>query len=90
MDPAGRSDDALSHAGVFARAFDVVFCLGVLYHTTDPIGMLKQLWRSMAPGGTLIVDCQGIGGDGFDGQPVALFPSGRYANAGGASVPPLR
>jgi tRNA (mo5U34)-methyltransferase len=40
--------------------FDVVFCLGVLYHVTDPINMLRTLWKSMAKGATLIVDCQGI------------------------------
>ena len=73
--------DVLEHPP-FARAFDVMFCLGVLYHTPDPIGMLRQLWNAMAPGGTLIVDCQGIADD-FDGQPVALFPSGRYANCTG-------
>ena len=44
----------------FPGCFDVIFCLGVLYHTTDPIGMLRNLWKSMTPGATLIVDCQGI------------------------------
>ena len=44
----------------FPNCFDVIFCLGVLYHTTDPIGMLRTLWKSMTPGATLIVDCQGI------------------------------
>lgn len=45
---------------LFPNCFDVVFCLGVLYHTTDPIGMLRTLWQSMKPHGTLIIDCQGI------------------------------
>ena len=31
----------------FIGAFDVVFCLGVLYHTPDPIGMLKDIHKSM-------------------------------------------
>ncbi len=31
----------------FAGAFDVVFCLGVLYHTPDPIGMLRDIHTSM-------------------------------------------
>ena len=31
----------------FVGAFDVVFCLGVLYHTPDPIGMLKDIYTSM-------------------------------------------
>ena len=29
-------------------------------HTTDPVGMLRTLWKSMKPKGMLIVDCQGI------------------------------
>ena len=28
-------------------SFDVIFCLGVLYHTPDPIGMLKDIYKSM-------------------------------------------
>ena len=31
----------------FPHAFDVVFCLGVLYHTNDPIGMLRDIHKSM-------------------------------------------
>jgi tRNA (cmo5U34)-methyltransferase len=31
----------------FIGAFDVVYCLGVLYHTPDPIGMLKDIYKSM-------------------------------------------
>ena len=31
----------------FVGSFDVVFCLGVLYHTPDPIGMLKDIYKSM-------------------------------------------
>lgn len=79
----------------FPNCFDVVFCLGVLYHTTDPIGMLRTLWQSMKPHGTLIIDCQGID-YGYETQesssasaaetnqlPLALMPKKSYANAGG-------
>jgi 2-polyprenyl-3-methyl-5-hydroxy-6-metoxy-1,4-benzoquinol methylase len=31
----------------FPGMFDVVFCLGVLYHTPDPITMLKDIHKSM-------------------------------------------
>jgi tRNA (mo5U34)-methyltransferase len=67
------------HMDLFPKLFDVVFCLGVLYHTTDPIAMLRKMWLSMKPGGTLIVDCQGIAGD----ESMCLFPEKRYANASG-------
>jgi tRNA (mo5U34)-methyltransferase len=43
-----------------AASFDVMLCLGVLYHTHDPIGMLRRMWRSLRPGGTLVLDCQGL------------------------------
>jgi len=64
---------------MFIKMFDVVFCLGVLYHTNDPIGMLRDVYESMKGGSTLVVDCQGIPGD----NPVALFPRKRYANMRG-------
>ena len=63
----------------YSGMYDTVFCLGVLYHTTDPIGMLRKIWQSMKPNGQLIVDCQGIAGD----DAVALFPKGKYSNAKG-------
>ena len=31
----------------FPNTFDVVYCLGVLYHTNDPIGMLRDIYKSM-------------------------------------------
>jgi tRNA (cmo5U34)-methyltransferase len=36
---------------LFSNIFDVVFCLGVLYHTQDPIGMLQNIWHAMKSGG---------------------------------------
>jgi len=59
--------------------FDTVFCMGILYHHTDPIGLLKKIFASMAKGGQLIVECQGIPGT----EPIALMPASRYANARG-------
>ncbi len=38
-----RGDVMASLAGMF----DVVFCLGVLYHTSDPVMMLKDIHKSM-------------------------------------------
>jgi len=64
---------------MFTGMFDVVFCLGVLYHTNDPVGMLRDIYTSMTKGSTLIVDCQGIPGD----EAIALFPKKKYANMKG-------
>lgn len=65
--------------GSLPGVFDVVFCLGVLYHTSDPITMLKDIHKSMKAKSTLIVDCQGIPGD----EDIALFPKKRYTNMKG-------
>jgi tRNA (mo5U34)-methyltransferase len=68
--------DSMQH---FPNTFDVVFCLGVLYHTPDPVGMLRGIRESMTKGGHLIVDCSGIPGD----ESMALFPKKRYAGMSG-------
>lgn len=69
----------VEHIHNYARFFDSVFCLGILYHHTDPVGLLRKIHWALAPKGELIVDCQGIPGE----QPVALTPAKRYANAKG-------
>lgn len=69
----------IEHMDLYPDFFDTVFCLGILYHHTDPIGLLKKIFTSMAKGGQLIIECQGIPGS----EPVALMPEGRYANARG-------
>jgi len=68
----------------FPACFDVVFCLGVLYHVTDPISMLRSLWKSMAPRATLIVDCQGIP-DAW-GEPAPMSAAAEAAAGSGMGV----
>ena len=63
----------------YLNFFDVIFCLGILYHHTDPMKVLKDIRRSLTKGGILIVDCQGIAGD----DSFCLVPSKRYAGAKG-------
>ena len=62
------------HLTAFTKVFDVVFCMGIIYHHTDPIGLLRTIFNSMRPGGMLIVESMGIPGDG----PYCLFPDSRY------------
>lgn len=69
----------VEHIGEFPRFFDIIFCLGILYHHTDPIGLLQKMRDSLQTGGTLIVDCQGIPHD----DSIALFPQGNYAGGTG-------
>lgn len=63
------------HMHYFRRLFDVVFCMGVLYHNRNPIQILTGIFESMKPGGDLILESQGIPGEGS----YALFPEDRYA-----------
>jgi tRNA (mo5U34)-methyltransferase len=69
----------LEHMDLYPGFFDTVFCMGILYHHTDPIGLLKKIFGAMAKGGQLIVECQGIPGE----EPIALMPESRYAKARG-------
>ncbi|MEN8257823.1 MAG: tRNA 5-methoxyuridine(34)/uridine 5-oxyacetic acid(34) synthase CmoB [Thermodesulfobacteriota bacterium] len=70
--------------GLFAESFDVVFLMGILYHRISPLECLKEVKKSMTPGGTLIVESQAIPGE----EPVALFPQGRYAKVPGTYFVP--
>ncbi|MCK6511214.1 tRNA 5-methoxyuridine(34)/uridine 5-oxyacetic acid(34) synthase CmoB [Myxococcota bacterium] len=69
----------VEHTDLFTGFFDTIFCLGILYHHTDPIGLLRKMHQALTPQGEIIVDCQGIPGD----DPVALMPRQRYAKARG-------
>jgi tRNA (mo5U34)-methyltransferase len=48
---------------LYPKFFDTIFCLGILYHHTDPIGLLRKLRGALAPEGEIVIDCQGIAGD---------------------------
>ncbi len=69
----------VEHIHYYPQFFDTIFCLGILYHHTDPIGLLSKMRQALAPKGEIIIDCQGIAGD----LPVALTPQKRYAQARG-------
>ncbi len=60
---------------IFPKCFDVIFCMGILYHHSDPICLLRTIHSCLAEGGTLIVETAGIEGQ----DPVALFPEKYYA-----------
>lgn len=86
LDPLYFELLGIEHMHHYKGFFDVVFCLGVLYHHPDPIGMLRGLWQSLKPGGQLIVDSLGIPGEGD----MALFPEKRYAKVPGTWFVPTR
>ena len=69
----------VEHIDHYPSYFDTIFCLGILYHHTDPVGLLRKMHKALSHRGEIIIDCQGIPGD----EPVALTPRGRYAQARG-------
>jgi tRNA (mo5U34)-methyltransferase len=69
----------VEHIHFYPNFFDTIFCLGILYHHADPIGLLGKMKQALAPKGEIIIDCQGIPGE----LPVSLTPRKRYAQARG-------
>lgn len=69
----------IQHCDLWPEGFDVMFCLGILYHHTDPVGMLRTMAKALRKKGTIIIDCQGIAGD----EELCLVPKQRYAGAAG-------
>ena len=65
----------VEHAEFYEEKFDTIFCLGVLYHRSDPVSMLKQLFRSLDKKGEVILDTFYIDGD----EEYALCPEGSYS-----------
>lgn len=65
----------VEHLPYYHERFDTVFCLGVLYHRSDPVGTLKALAKGMEKGGELFLDTFMIDGDGD----ICLSPETTYS-----------
>ena len=74
----------VEHIGLFKKSFDVVFLMGILYHRSAPVEVLREIRTAMKPGGVLIVESQGIPGK----EPWAFFPEQRYAKVPGTYFVP--
>lgn len=69
----------IEHLDLFPECFDVLFCLGILYHRPSPIDALRDLYSALKPGGTVIIESQAIPGR----DSIALFPERTYAKVPG-------
>lgn len=65
----------VEHLPAYEHKFDMLFCLGVLYHRSDPVQTLKALYQGLNPNGELILDTFMIDGE----SPVALCPATSYS-----------
>ena len=74
----------VEHISLFPESFDVVFLMGVIYHRSSPVDVLRDIFSALKPGGMLILESQAIPGD----DPVALFPQKTYAKVPGTYFVP--
>ncbi len=65
----------VEHLEFYEEKFDVIFCLGVLYHRSDPVAMLKSLYRGLENQGEVILDTFYIDGD----EEMCLCPKSSYS-----------
>jgi len=64
----------VEHIPLYPKKFDVIFCMGVLYHRKDPIEMLKEVKSGLKENGEVILDTLILEGN----EEIALSPK-RYA-----------
>lgn len=74
----------VEHLHLFEGCFDVIFLMGIIYHRPSPVDTLRNIYQALKPGGTLILESQGIAGN----EPVALFPEKTYAKVPGTYFVP--
>ena len=65
----------VEHLEFYEEKFDTIFCLGVLYHRSDPVAMLKSLFKGLDKQGEVILDTFYIEGDGE----MCLCPKSSYS-----------
>ncbi len=65
----------VEHLDIYNRKFDIIFCLGVLYHRSDPIKTLKSLKKGLSTGGVLYLDTFMIDGE----EEICLTPQKTYS-----------
>ena len=65
----------VEHLEIYEKKFDTIFCLGVLYHRSDPVAMLKQLFKGLDKQGEVILDTFYIEGD----SEMCLCPKTSYS-----------
>lgn len=68
----------------FPEFFDVVLCMGVLYHQRDPFLACKRLYHSVRPGGRVVLESLVIPEQGSH----LLVPKERYAKMRNAWIIP--
>ena len=68
----------------FPQFFDLVLCMGVLYHQRDHLGAVRRLYDSVRPGGTVILESLVVD----QPEPLTIIAPDRYAKMRNAWVIP--
>jgi tRNA (mo5U34)-methyltransferase len=66
---------AHEHLPRLDACFDLVFCMGVLYHRKSPVDMLKDIHKTLKPSGHIVLENLVLHGR----NNLCLFPKDRYA-----------
>ncbi len=74
----------VEHVSLFPQSFDVIFLMGIIYHQSAPIEILRDIFTALKPGGTLLIESQALPGS----EPIALFPERTYAKVPGTYFVP--
>ncbi len=74
----------VEHLPLFPECFDVLFLMGIIYHRSSPIDCLRDIFSSLRPGGTLVLESQVIPGT----EEIAIFPQKTYAKVPGTYFVP--
>jgi len=74
----------VEHLSLFPDCFDVLFCMGIIYHRSSPVECLRDIFSSLRSGGTLMLESQAIPGE----EETALFPKKTYAKVPGTYFVP--
>lgn len=74
----------VEHLSLFPECFDVLFLMGIIYHRSSPVECLRDIFSSLRPGGTLILESQALPGE----SEIALFPEKTYAKVPGTYFVP--
>jgi tRNA (mo5U34)-methyltransferase len=64
----------IEELSLFPEFFEVIICMGVIYHRKDPHAALRLLHDGLMPGGTAVVESFALPGDSED----ILYPKDRY------------
>ncbi|MDH5718193.1 MAG: tRNA 5-methoxyuridine(34)/uridine 5-oxyacetic acid(34) synthase CmoB [Spirochaetia bacterium] len=67
------------HLKYFKSFFDIIFCMGIIYHHKNPLEVLNNVFAALKPGGQILVESMGVEGN----TSTAFFPEKKYAGVSG-------